>query len=104
MRAGCGHAGARDDAPEQWGYDLVSTWSLTREIRKVEKSMAFYQKPPAVAEPLPRDPQSLQVILRQREEALQEAAKAARAVQATQAEVPKAPHELDKDKGKGRSD
>ena len=60
-------------AVSQWGRDVAATWSLTREVRKVEKGLAERLGQPYQPQPLPRDPGALQTILREREEASQRA-------------------------------
>jgi hypothetical protein len=53
----------------KWGHDLVDSWQLSREVRKVERDLATFTGERHKLEPLPRDPIILREVLWERQAA-----------------------------------
>lgn len=54
-------------AVSQWGHDLVDSWRLSREVRRVERDLATITGRVHKPEPLPRDPAVLRELFRERQ-------------------------------------
>lgn len=60
-------------AVSKWGHDLVDSWQLSREVRKVERDLAAFTGKDHKLEQLPRDPVILRELLHERQVAANKA-------------------------------
>jgi hypothetical protein len=66
------------EAVSKWGHDLMDSWRLSREVRRVERDLASILGQAYRPEPLPREPVVLREMLRDRQAAVNKASATAR--------------------------